>query len=337
MGFSVSEGAIRYALTAIKSIGRGVIDYIVEEREQRGLYRNLKDFITRTTGCDLNKRGIENLIKAGAFDGLGGTRKQLMSIYVQVLESIQQNKKNNMAGQLTLFDLAGEEEKESYDIRLPDVGEYSREMILAFEKEVLGIYVSGHPLEEYEGFWKKHVTSATSAFLIDEETGAVTLENGSNATIGGIIASKKIKYTKHDKVMAFLQLEDLAGSVEVIVFPQNYEKYSHLLVPDNKVFIRGRVAVDDEKDGKLICEEMTAFEDMPRTLWIKFSTMDAYETGRDPMFEMLKASDGKDRVTIYIEQPRSMKKLPANMSVRADETLLRELGGLFGNENVKVV
>ena len=337
VGFSVSEGAIRYALTAIKSIGRGVIDYIVEEREQRGLYRNLKDFITRTTDCDLNKRGIENLIKAGAFDGLGGTRKQLMSIYVQVLESIQQNKKNNMAGQLTLFDLAGEEEKESYDIRLPDVGEYSREMILAFEKEVLGIYVSGHPLEEYEGFWKKHVTSATSAFLIDEETGAVTLENGSNATIGGIIASKKIKYTKHDKVMAFLQLEDLAGSVEVIVFPQNYEKYSHLLVPDNKVFIRGRVAVDDEKDGKLICEEMTAFEDMPRTLWIKFSTMDAYETGRDPMFEMLKASDGKDRVTIYIEQPRSMKKLPANMSVRADETLLRELGGLFGNENVKVV
>ncbi len=337
VGFSVSEGAIRYALTAIKSIGRGVIDYIVEEREQRGLYRNLKDFITRTTGCDLNKRGIENLIKAGAFDGLGGTRKQLMSIYVQVLESIQQNKKNNMAGQLTLFDLAGEEEKESYDIRLPDVGEYSREMILAFEKEVLGIYVSGHPLEEYEAFWKKHVTSATSAFLIDEETGAVTLENGSNATIGGIIASKKIKYTKHDKVMAFLQLEDLAGSVEVIVFPQNYEKYSHLLVPDNKVFIRGRVAVDDEKDGKLICEEMTAFEDMPRTLWIKFSTMDAYETGRDPMFEMLKASDGKDRVTIYIEQPRSMKKLPANMSVRADETLLRELGGLFGNENVKVV
>ncbi len=337
VGFSVSEGAIRYALTAIKSIGRGVIDYIVEEREQRGLYRNLKDFITRTTGCDLNKRGIENLIKAGAFDGLGGTRKQLMSIYVQVLDSIQQDKKNNMAGQITLFDLAGEEEKESYDIRLPDVGEYSREMILAFEKEVLGIYVSGHPLEEYEGFWKKHVTSATSAFLIDEETGAVTLENGSNATIGGIIASKKIKYTKHDKVMAFLQLEDLAGSVEVIVFPQNYEKYSHLLVPDNKVFIRGRVAVDDEKDGKLICEEMTAFEDMPRTLWIKFSTMDAYETGRDPMFEMLKASDGKDRVTIYIEQPRSMKKLPANMSVRADETLLRELGGLFGNENVKVV
>ena len=337
VGFSVSEGAIRYALTAIKSIGKGVIDYIVEEREQRGLYRNLKDFITRTTGCDLNKRGIENLIKAGAFDGLGGTRKQLMSIYVQVLESIQQNKKNNMAGQLTLFDLAGEEEKESYDIRLPDVGEYSREMILAFEKEVLGIYVSGHPLEEYEAFWKKYVTSATSAFLIDEETGTVTLENGSNATIGGIIASKKIKYTKHDKVMAFLQLEDLAGSVEVIVFPQNYEKYSHLLVPDNKVFIRGRVAVDDEKDGKLICEEMTAFEDMPRTLWIKFSTMDAYETGRDPMFEMLKASDGKDRVTIYIEQPRSMKKLPANMSVRADETLLRELGGLFGNENVKVV
>ncbi len=335
--FSVSGGAIRYALTAIKSIGKGVIAFIVKERAQRGPYKNLKDFITRAAGSDLNKRGIENLIKAGALDGLGGTRKQLMSIYVQVLESIQQDKKNNMAGQLTLFDLVGEADKKDYDIHLPDVGEYSREMMLTFEKEVLGIYVSGHPLEEYEAVWKKHITATTAAFLLDEETGAVQIQNGTTATVGGIIADKKIKYTKNDKVMAFLQLEDLAGSIEVIIFPRDYEKYSSSLTVDNKVFIRGRVSVDEEKDGKLICEELTAFEDIPRMLWIKFASREEYESAEKRMYDILRQSDGKDRVTIYIEQPKSIKKLPANMSIRADETLRRELAETFGNENVKVV
>lgn len=336
-GFSVSDGAIRYALTAIKSIGRAVIENIVAEREKRGPYTNLKDFVTRVSDTDLNKRGIENLIKAGAFDGMGATRKQLMSIYVQVMDSIQQDKKNNLAGQLTLFDLAGEEEKESYDIRMPDVGEYSKEMLLAFEKEVLGIYISGHPLEEYEGIWKKHITAVTSSFLIDEETGVVSLQDGSSATIGGIIADKKIKYTKNDKVMAFLQVEDLAGSVEVVVFPRDYEKNASKLVVDNKVFIKGRVSVDDEKDGKLICEQITAFDELPRTLWIRFEEMSDYEAGEEKLFSLLRASDGKDRVTVYIENPRSMKKLPANMSVNADAALLGELASAFGAGNVKVV
>ena len=242
-----------------------------------------------------------------------------------------------MAGQLTLFDLVGEEDRKAYDIHLPDVGEYSREMMLTFEKEVLGIYVSGHPLEEYEAIWKKHITATTADFLMDEETGAVQIENGSTATVGGIIADKKIKYTKNDKVMAFLQLEDLAGSIEVIVFPRDYERYSSRLTVDNKVFIRGRVSVDEEKDGKLICEELTAFEDIPRMLWIKFPTLQEYEAGEAHMYDILRQSDGKDRVTIYIEQPKSMKKLPANMSIQADEILRRQLAQAFGDENVKVV
>lgn len=335
--FSVSGNAIRYALTAIKSIGKGVIGVIVEERAERGPYKNLKDFITRTAGADLNKRGIENLIKAGAFDSLDGTRKQLMSIYVQVLEGIQHDRKNNMAGQMTLFDLAGEEEKESYDIRLPDVGEYSKEMMLAFEKEVLGIYISGHPLEEYEGIWKKHITAMTSDFQLDEESGVVLLQDGRSATIGGIITERKIKYTKNDKVMAFLQVEDLAGSVEVIVFPRDYEKNSAALAVDNKVFIKGRVSVDDEKDGKLICEQITSFDEIPKTLWIKFATKNDYAAGEERLFSMLRESDGKDRVTIYIENPKSMKKLPSNMGIRADEGLLRALAQAWGEENVKVV
>ena len=336
-GFSVSDGSIRYALTAIKSIGRNVINDIVKEREQRGPYTNLKDFATRTSEFDVNKKAIENLIKAGAFDGMGATRKQLMSIYIKVLDSIQQDKKNNMAGQLTLFDLADDSEKENYDIKMPDVGEYSKEMLLAFEKEVLGIYVSGHPLEEYEGLWKKNITDMTSAFALDEETGAVSVEDGKTAVIGGIITDKKIKYTKNDKVMAFLQLEDLAGTVEVIVFPRDYEKNADKLVVDNKVFIKGRVSVEEEKDGKLICEQITAFDQMPKKLWIKFSTMEAYEEKAEKLNAILGESEGHDRVVIYIESDRAMKTLPANRNVKADRTLVQILGSAFGEENVKVV
>lgn len=336
-GFSVSDGSIRYALTAIKSIGRNVINDIVKEREQRGPYTNLKDFATRTSELDVSKKTIENLIKAGAFDGMGATRKQLMSIYVKVLDSIHQDKKNNMAGQITLFDLADDSEKENYDIKMPDVGEYSKEMLLAFEKEVLGIYVSGHPLEEYEALWKKHITDMTSAFLLDEETGVVSVEDGKTAVIGGIITDKKIKYTKNDKVMAFLQLEDLAGTVEVIVFPRDYEKNADKLVVDNKVFIKGRVSVEEEKDAKLICEQITAFDQMPKKLWVKFPTMEAYEQNAEKLNAILGGSEGNDSVVIYVEATRAMKKLPANKNVKADQTLVQILGSAFGEENVKVV
>jgi len=253
-GFSVTDEGIRYALTAIKSIGHPVIEAIVKEREERGEYKNLKDFITRIADKEINKRTVENLIKAGALDGLGGTRKQFMSVYVQIMEGIQQDKKNNMAGQLSLFDIVSEEEKKDYEIRMPDVGEYSKEMLLAFEKEVLGIYISGHPLEEYAKVWKKNITNTTADFLLDEETGETAVKDGQSATIGGIIADKKIKYTKNDKVMAFLQLEDLVGTVEVIVFPRDYEKNSAKLMEDEKVFIKGRVSVEEETDGTLICE-----------------------------------------------------------------------------------
>ena len=298
IGFSVSGRAIRYALTAIKSIGRQLIESIVTEREKRGPYKNIKDFVTRVSQSDLNKRGMENMIKAGAFDNLGGTRKQFMSIYVQVMESIHQDKKNNMAGQITLFDLADEKEKENYDIRLPEVGEYSKEMLLAFEKEVLGVYISGHPLEEYESIWRKHITTMISSFLLDEETGTVSLQEGSSVTVGGMIADRKIKYTKNDKVMAFLQLEDLTGSMEVVVFPKVYEKNAAKLAVDNKVFIRGRVAVEDEKDAKLICEQITSFEEITKTVWIKFRTMEEYEKEEKRLYTILRDSDGKDRVTI---------------------------------------
>ncbi len=335
-GFSVIEGGIRYALTAIKSIGRPVIDAIVEERELRGPYKNLKDFITRVADKDVNKRAIENFIKAGALDRLGGTRKQFMSVYVQIVDHIQQDKKNNMAGQISLFDIVSEEQKEEFEIKMPDVGEYSKEMMLAFEKEVLGVYVSGHPLEEYEEVWKKNISNTTADFLLDEETGETVVRDGQTATIGGIIADKKIKYTKNDKVMAFLQVEDLVGTIEVIVFPKDYERQSAKLVEDNKIFVKGRVSVEEEKDGKLICERITGFDEISRKLWIKFPTKEAYEMAEAELLAMLAQSDGRDTVCIYVENPKAVKNLPPNRNVKADKELVERLAAVYGKGNVKV-
>lgn len=335
-GFSVSEGSIRYALTAIKSVGRPVINAIVREREAGGPYRSLKDFIARTSELDVNKRAVENFIKSGALDGLGGSRRQFMSVYAQIIDHIQQDKKNNLAGQLSLFDIAAEEDKEEYDIRMPQVGEYPKELLLAFEKEVLGIYVSGHPLEEYEEMWKKHITNTTADFLLDEETGESRVRDGQTVTIGGLITDKKIKYTRNDKVMAFLQVEDLAGTVEVIVFPRDYERNAARLMEDNKIFIRGRVAVEDEKDGKLICEKITGFDEVQRKLWIKFPTKEAYEQAEAELLARLAESDGRDRVCIYVESPKAIKNLPPNRSVRADGELVEKLSEVYGKENVKV-
>lgn len=337
IGFSVSGKEIRYALTAIKSVGKPVIEAVVAERKERGPYTNLEDFITRMADKEVNKRAIEHFIKSGAMDSLGGTRKQYMSVYIQIMEGISQDKKNNMAGQISLFDIVSEEDKSDFEIKMPDVGEYSKEMKLAFEKEVLGIYISGHPLEEYQDVWRKNITNTTADFMMDEDTGETVVEDNGQATIGGMIAEKKIKYTKNERVMAFLQVEDLVGSVEVIVFPGQYERYGSQIMEDNKVFIRGRVSVEEEKDGKLICEQITPFEDVPRKLWIKFPTKENYESRKEELFDVLRLSEGKDRVVIYVENPKSMNPLPRNWNVSAGEELVGKLAVLYGKENVKVV
>ncbi len=336
-GFSVSGNEIRYALTAIKSVGRPVIDAVVTERKARGPYTNLEDFITRMSDKEVNKRAFEHFIKAGALDSLGGTRKQFMSVYIQIMDNIQHDKKNNMAGQMSLFDIVSEDQKEDFEVKMPDVGEYSKEMKLAFEKEVLGIYISGHPLEEYQEMWHKNITNTTADFLLDEETGEMAVQDGRMATIGGIISEKKIKYTKNERVMAFLQVEDLLGSVEVIVFPGQYERFGRDIAEDNKVFIRGRVSIEEDKDGKLICEQITPFENVARKLWVKFSTRQEYEAHKDELFDALRQSEGKDSVVIYVADPKSMNALPRNWNVNAGEELIERLTALYGEENVKVV
>ncbi len=334
-GFSVSNGRIRYALTAIRSIGRPAIDALVEERKARGRYTNIKDFITRLTG-EVNKKAMENLIKAGAFDSLGGTRKQYMCVYVQIMEGIAQDKKNNMAGQMSLFDLLEGAQKEEFDVKLPEVGEYPKELKLSFEKEVLGTYISGHPLEEYQDILERHITARTADFVLDEENGEAAVAEGSRVTVGGMIADKTIKYTKDNKVMAFLKLEDLVGSVEVIVFPKSYEKYGDRLKEDEKIFVSGRVSAEEEKDAKLICERVEGFDEIPKKLWLKFDTMALYQEKAGEVEEILNASEGADQVIYYIEETKQIRKLPPNKNVRADAELLRVLEELLSRENVKV-
>ena len=336
--FSVDGGDIRYGLAAIKSIGRPVIKAIVEDREELGLFQNLEDFITRLSAKNiLNKRTIENLIKAGALDTLGGTRKQFMSIYVQIVDHVTQEKKNSMVGQMTLFDLVSEDQKEEFQIRMPDVGEYSKETLLAFEKEVLGIYVSGHPLEAYEEKWKKSISATTADFQLDEETGHTKVHDGAKEIIGGMITEKTIKHTKTNQMMAFITIEDLLGTVEVVVFRRDYEKNRDYLEADSKVFVRGRVSEEDDKPSKLICEKIIPFEQTKKELWIQFPDKETFLDQEQIVYGYLADSDGNDEVVIYCAKERVVKRLPKNRNIGINEQILSRLMNHFGEKRVKVV
>ena len=337
-GFSVDheKNAIRYSLTAIKNVGRPVIESIVKERRLSGPFTSLQDFTARIAEWDVNKKAVENFIKAGALDSLEGTRKQFMVSYLALMDKAGRERKNTMVGQMSLFDLVGEEEKKSYELNLPEVGEYPKEVALALEKEVLGIYLSGHPLEEYVDLWQKKITNKTSDFLLQEETGECLVKDNANAILGGLITSKKVKYTKNDKVMAFLTLEDLVGSVEVIVFPRDYERNIGKIEEDSKVFIQGRVSVEEEKDAKLICEKIIEFSDIPRKLWFRFKNRNEYEQIKGELLSKVKESDGRDTVVLYFDEEKEKEVFPPSLTVCAEGEFLIQLRERFGEENVKV-
>ena len=336
--FSVDGGDIRYGLAAIKSIGRPVIRAIVNDRKELGEFRNLEDFITRISSRELmNKRLVENLIKAGALDVLGGTRKQFMSIYIQIVDHMQQEKKNSMVGQMSLFDMVSEEQKEEFQIRMPDVGEYTKENLLGFEKEVLGVYVSGHPLESYEEEWRKVISATTADFQVDPEVGYTKVRDGAREIIGGIIVEKTVKHTKTNQMMAFLTVEDLFGTVEVVVFPRDYEKYRQYLEEDNKIFVKGRVSEEDDKASKLICEKILPFGQKKKEVWIQFPDKETYLEEEAITYGYLADSEGNDEVVIYCEKEKIVKKLPANKNISINPQILSRLMNHFGENRVKVV
>ena len=336
--FSVDEGGIRYGLAAIKGVGLPVIDSIVKERELYGEYKNLEDFLQRVTSRGVvNKRVIENLIKAGALDSLEGTRKQFMTAYIRIMDEISHEKKNSMAGQMSLFDFVEDDQKQEFQIKLPDVGEYDKETMFALEKEVLGIYVSGHPLEEYEEQWKRCISASTADFIPEESTGRCKVHDGSKEIIGGMIVEKTVKYTKTNQMMAFITIEDLFGTVEVIVFPRDFEKYKMFINEDSKVFVKGRVSEEEDKQGKLICEKIVPFGCKVKELWIQFEDKDTYLNGEKELLSFISQSEGEDEVVIYCKKERIVKRLPRNKNIKIDDEILARLKNRYSEKNIKVL
>ena len=335
-GFSVSGNAIRYGLSAIKSLGKNVIDVMIEEREAHGKYRNLKDFMERLTSKEINKRTIENLIKAGALDSLGATRRQMMMVYAYVLDEVTREKKENITGQMSLFDFFSEEEKKEYEIQYPDVGEFEQSQKLAFEKEVLGIYVSGHPLQDYMASMEKQITAKTTDFEPDEESGLAVVRDGRNYIVGGLISNVTVKLTKTNQNMAFVTLEDLYGTVEVILFPRDYQKYRDLLVMDTAVYVKGRASVSEE-NGKLMAEFVISMDQVPKEIWIQVQNIGYFQEKQNMLYDVIRQHPGEREILIYSREEKAVKRLPSYENLSGDAEVLRELENIFGEKNIKLV
>lgn len=335
-GFSVSGNSIRYGLSAIKSVGRAVVEVIISEREAGGPFSTLEDFVSRMSNREVNKRTLESFIKSGALDSLPGTRKQKLYVSSELLENKAREKKTVMEGQMSFFDIAPEEDKGNFQVSFPDVGEFDKETLLAFEKETLGIYVSGHPMEAYQELWQKNVTARTSDFIVDED-GHTVVEDNSIVVVGGMITAKKVKTTRTSQMMAFVSLEDMVGTVEALVFPKIYEKNKQYLTEDSKVFLRGRASIGDDPVGKLVCEEVIPFSAIPNELWLQFEDQEFYERTVDSVMAVLRESEGKDRVVMYLKKERKLRRLSPSWAINAQGRLLEELYTLLGEKNVKVV
>ncbi len=334
--FSVKDDAVVYSLTAIKSVGRNVVENIVKERKANGEFKSIRDFIERMPSNDANKRVLENLIKSGAFDSIHPNRRALMEVYAVLIDSVNKSKKNEISGQVSMFDLMSDEEKEEYEIKLPDTPDFKKEERLYMEKDVLGVFVSGHPLEEYDELLKKNVSIYTKDFIFDEKE-KINVSDNEYVTVGGMIEDVKVKDTKRGDSMAFITLTDMYGSIEVIVFPKTYSKYREILRNNNKVFIKGRVNLTDDVAAKLISSEIIKFEDIPSNVWIQFENKDKYLENKEKILEVIKEEDGNDRIIIYCKEEKVKKEFPRNLSCRASVKMVEKLEELFGKDNVKVI
>ncbi len=336
-GFSAKGDSIRYGLTAIKNVGKAVIDNIVAEREARGIYKDLEDFISRTAPLGVNKRAIENFIKAGAFDSFGATRKQMMMVYAQIVDSVNQDKKDTMQGQMSLFDIADEDQKKNYKMQMPNVGEYDNDQKLEFEKEVIGIYASGHPLSDMEEKWKRVITNMSLDFAVPEEGESYKIKDKSRVTVGGIITTVTRKFTKRGDQMAFLTLEDLVGTVEIVVFPRQFDKYREILMEGRKIFITGEADIQENAPGKVKASEIKEFVQVPSELWIAFKDKEAYIAGEQKLISLLSENKGNDRVMIALAKERQRKMMPAQYRVDANKNFVEKLKEIYGEDLVKLL
>ena len=334
--FTAASGGIRYGMSAIKGLGENVTDAIVRDREERGPYKSLTDLIERLAGS-INKKGLEALIKSGALDGLAGTRREKMAVYEQVLDSISHEKHSKMAGQLSLFDIAPKDELSTLEVKMPELGEFDVETKLAFEKEMLGVYLSGHPLWSYQDMLKSVCNASSLDFAYDEEEGMVNVAPGKDYILGGITSVVNIKLTRNNQRMAFITLEDLVGSVEVIVFPRDFEKYRDLIEEGRKYIISGKASLEENDAAKLIAGKIIPFEEVPREVWLQFENKAELERVEDELNKIFEGNKGNARVMLYCREERQVKRVNTVRGISYAEAVIDELKSKLGCDNVKIV
>ena len=337
--FRVSDGKIMYGMSAIKGIGTPVIAEIKAERERGGDFTSMQDFITRMTSKEANRHTVENFIKSGAFDCLPGNRKQKMMVYGTVIDSVNHKRRDVVTGQLSLFDMPDTGFEHADEVKFPDVPEYDKEELLAFEKETLSIYISGHPLEDYTALMEKNCTRNSMDFIADEEgtdTGMTKVYDGENVIIGGMITAKSVKITRKNTTMAFITIEDLYGSVEVVVFPNSYEKKKELLELDSKVFIKGRANVEEDRAGKVICQDIIPFGKVPCELWIRFADMEEFQLKESLLYKKTMPYDGNDTICICLTKEKLIKKLPKSRCTDARRVVKDNVLEGFGENAVAI-
>lgn len=334
--FTAASGGIRYGMSAIKGLGENVTDAIVRDREERGPYKSLTDLIERLAGS-INKKGLEALIKSGALDGLSGSRREKMAVYEQVLDSISHEKHSKMAGQLSLFDIAPKDDLSALEVKMPELGEFDAETKLAFEKEMLGVYLSGHPLESYQDMLKSVCNASSLDFAYDEEEGMVNVAPGKDYILGGIASMVNIKLTRNNQRMAFITLEDLVGSVEVIVFPRDFEKYRDLIEEGRKYIISGKASLEENDAAKLIAGKIIPFEEVPREVWLQFENKAELEKVEDELNKIFEGNKGNARVMLYCREERQVKRVNTVRGISYAEAVIDELKSKLGCDNVKIV
>ena len=340
--FSVSGNDIRYGLSAVKSVGDGVTDIIRQNVLEFGPFKDLEDFVTRLTNKEANKRTIESFICAGAFDSFGHNRRQMMMAYPSIIDQAGHNRKSAMTGQMSMLSFLGEEAQEDFKVKYPQVEEYSKADLLAKEKEMLGIYVSGHPLDEYMDVIDAMVNAKSTDFMYEEETGGFIAVDKHSYCIGGMIEAITIKTTRHGDNMAFVTLEDLYGTVEVVVFPRDYGRYKDLLIKDNKILIEGNANMT-ESEGKLILSKAYSLESVKNNLeaekleaWICFEDEDEFNDNLERFLAILKEHHGMTPVYVQLKSPSAYKRMDDSYRVLADEKLVERLSAEWGAKNVLV-
>jgi len=342
--FDARDNQVFYGLAAIKNVGRNVIDRIVEEREQGGEFKSLTDFYNRMEAKDTNKRSIESLILAGAFDSLGGKRSQYMAAYKQISTGIQLGKKNNVAGQINLFALSVGEQIEDKE-HLPPLDEFDLKDLLNYEKEVLGIYLSGHPLDNVRDILDRYISikSIDLEYKEDEEDageGDEGIKDGQRVTIGGILVDKRIIFTKTNKQMAFLTLEDTLGLMEVVIFPTLYDQFTHF--KEESVFIvKGRVSIKEEATAVVLADEITTLEKIlnPRSqesITLLLSESLRTKEIREKLVHIFDKYRGQTKIIVQNIEDGNQKVFPDRYNVCITEQLIQELVTLLGQKCVLV-